>query len=213
MNSSPAVWHDDVTINGEPYPTRHIAADAFSKSSMYLSDLPDSTRDTLRATHEAAHAVAGLAGGAHIHYAKITTTAYLNARPFTHGIPGGDVFACHFRNGQSLAVYLGAGERAEDHWLRQAGLWTPARALGIELGAYMDRQTFLANNPHFGFGADHNDYLVVHDLADQLVTQHWDAITAVAEALVTDLYLTGDHIADLAKLPNGTHSAACTYAA
>ncbi|MEV6165706.1 hypothetical protein AB0L71_28100 [Streptomyces sp. NPDC052052] len=206
-----AMWHDDITINGQPYPTRHAAPDYGASTEVYRGDLADQQRDQMCAIHESAHAVAALVGHAYIHYAKIATTAVLKtAAPSDSGIPGGNVFACNFSDGQDLAVFLGAGERAEDRWLRQNDLWTPRRAVGVELGAYGDRREFLAANPHFGFGADHNDYRVVHDLADQLIAQHWDAITAVADALATRLHLTGGQIARIADLPNGTHSATCT---
>ncbi|MFD0509261.1 hypothetical protein ACFQ0G_53120 [Streptomyces chiangmaiensis] len=205
-------WHTGMDINGQPYPTRHHAPDYGSNSDAYHSDLTNQQRDQMRAIHEAAHAVAGLAAHAHIHHAKISTTAVLkNAAPSDTGIKSGDVFACNITGGHDIAVFLGVGERAEDHWLHQKNLWTPARAVGIELGATGDRRHFLALNPHFGFGADHNDYRVVHDLADQFVSQRWKAITAVADELVERLHLPGERIAELAQIPNGIHSATCTY--
>lgn len=208
-----ARWYDDLTVDGAPYPTRHAAPDYGFNSDAYLGDLPDGVRHYLRAIHESAHAVAGLAASSHIHYAKITPAAELTAaEPTPSGISGGDVFGCNLTDGQGFAVFLGAGERAEDRWLRLNGLWTTTRAVGIELGAHSDRQQFLAVNPHFGFGADSNDYRVVHDLADQLVTDRWDAITAVADALASQLRLTGDQVADLAQLSNGAHSPACAGA-
>lgn len=204
-------WHTDININGQPYSTRYPVPDYGPNSEAYHGDLTDQQRDHMRAIHEAAHAVAALAAHAHIHYAQITTTAVLKNAPVSDtGIKAGDVLLCNLSDGQANAVMLGAGERAEDHWLHQNNLWSPTRAVGIELGACSDRQRFLALNPHFGFGADHNDYRVVHDLADDLVAEHWNAITAVADALATRLYLTGDQIADLARMPNGIHSTTCT---
>ncbi|MFE7111779.1 hypothetical protein ACFU98_29545 [Streptomyces sp. NPDC057575] len=215
MTTVTTQWHDGIDINGAPYPTRHPATEDTGSST--LNDLTDHHRDSLRAHHEAAHAIAALAGGGHVHYAKIATTAHLRAKaaesPGAGAIAGGDVYICNLSDGRGNAIFFGAGERAEDHWLHQNNLWTPRRAVGIELGAYGDRSQFLAVNPHFGFGADHNDYRVVHDLADQLITQHWAAITIVAEVLVSRLHLTGQQIADLAQMPNGTHSATCTFAA
>ncbi|MEV4975535.1 hypothetical protein [Streptomyces scopuliridis] len=211
MSGSPITWHDDITINGEPYLTRHPAPATGDTKTELLSDLPNNQRQYLTAIHEAAHAVAGLGAHGYIHHAQITPVTEVIAEPATnHGIPGGNVFSCNLHDGQAFAVFLGAGERAEDRWLRQNNLWTPRRAYGIELGAYSDRRCFLATNPHFGFGTDHNDYRVVHDYADQMVAQRWDAITAVADVLATRLHLTGDEIADLAQLPNGTHSMTCT---
>lgn len=204
-------WHTDIDINGQPYPTRHPVPDYGPNSDAYHADLTHQQRDHLRAIHEAGHAVAALTAGAFIHHATITPTAELvTAPPTATGISGGDVFICNLTDGEAFAVFLGAGERAEDHWMHQNNLWTPVRAAGVELGAKADRAQLLATNPHVGFGVDHNDYRVVHDLADQLVVQHWDAITAVADVLAARLHLTGQEIADLAQLPNGTHSATCT---
>ncbi|AWT42580.1 MULTISPECIES: hypothetical protein [Streptomyces] len=206
-------WHADININGQPYPTRHPVPDHGPNSDAYHGDLTYAQRDHLRAVHEAAHAVASIAAGGHIHHAKITPTAELATRELSNtGIPSGDCSGCNLTDGQAVAVFLAAGERAEDHWLHQNKLWTPTRAAGIELGAYSDRQSFLALNPHFGFGNDHNDYRVVHDFADQLVTRCWPAITAVADVLAVRLHLTGDEIADLAHMPNGAPSATCTTA-
>ncbi|MEU8101771.1 hypothetical protein [Streptomyces rubiginosohelvolus] len=203
-------WHDDITINGQPYYTRHPVPDHGPNSDAYLHTLTHQQRDHLRAIHETAHAITALATGAHLHYAQVTTTNLLTNTPLTDtGTLGGTTRICNTQDGRSFAAYLGAGERAEDRWLRQNNLWTPLLAAGIELGAYGDRQTLLAANPHIRFGIDHNDYTVVHDLADQIITTHWDAITRIAGVLKARLHLTGDEIAGLAGLTNGTHT--CDY--
>lgn len=206
-----SLWYDLTVINGRTYHTRHRAPDS-TACGTYLDALTDDQRDTLRAVHEAGHAVAGLAAGSFIHYARISTTAALrNRTPDDEGlVRGGDVHGCNLTDGKGFAVFMGAAERAEDRWLREAGLWTHTRALGIEIGAYTDRRHFLDLNPHIGFDGGLNDYLVVHQLADQFLNQHWNAVIAVADALATRMHLTGDHIADLAGIPNGTHSATCT---
>lgn len=212
-----SVWRDDRVIHGQPYPTRHSAPDREAGACAYLNDLTDGQRDHLRAIHESAHAVSGLAAGAYVHYAAISTTAALRdtsavqtwAPP--NAVPGGDTRACNLTNALDFIVFMGAGERAEDRWLHKQGLWTPVRAVGVELGAYGDRSHVLRLNPHFGFDGGPADYLIVHHVADQFVSQHWDAITAVADVLATRLRLTGDEIADISGLPNGTHSATCTY--
>lgn len=206
-------WHTDVNINGQPYPTRHPVPDDVSDTEDCLGDLKELDRQYLIAIHEAGHAIAGLAGHAHIHHAKIRPLSQLRAQASAAGTSSGHVNSCNLTDGQAFAVYLGAGERAEDKWLTQHGLWTPRRAVGIELGARSDREFLLAVNPHVRFGIDHQDYRVVHDLADQFVTEHWDDVIAVADALATRMYLTGDQIADLSQMPNGTHSNTCTYTA
>lgn len=204
-------WHDDILINGETYHTRNYAPDYGPNSDAYLGTLTYAQRDVLRAVHEAAHAVSALADGGHVHYARIMTTAEMVAQePSDQGVKSGDVRACNLIPSTACAVFLGAGERAEDRWLRENDLWTPALAAGVELGACSDRRVLLQMNPHVGFGTG-QDYIIVHDLADHFVGRYWVQILAVADELVSRLHLTGDEIADLAGLPNGTHSKTCDF--
>lgn len=204
-----SVWHRDATINGLDYPTRHpVPAWAEDRGESLLSSLTDAQRDQMRAVHEAAHAVGILAGGGYLHQAWIRTTPDVRAAGI--GSIAGRVNGCAMRSGLDVAIMSGAGERAEDRWLHETGLWSPAVAVGVEYGAYSDRLEVLALNPTLGFDGGACDYLVVHHLADTFVAAHWDAITAVAPVLAERLELTGDEIADLAGMPNGTHSPTCT---
>lgn len=204
------VWYDEILVNGEAYPTRNPASGGSANSDTYLRGMTDDQREMMRAVHESAHAVATLAGGGYVHDVTTSTTAALRgALPADQGIATGNTRACNLPDGQSWAVFLGAGERAEDRWLRENGLWTPSRGAGVELGAYSDRKQLLAQNPHIGFGSG-QDYSIVHDLADQLVSEHWGPVLAVAEALAARLHLTGREVSVLAGLSNGTHFPTCT---
>lgn len=208
-----SVWHDDATVNGLPYPTRHPVPAWINNSDDLLTSMTDEQRDRMRAVHEAAHAVITLTAGGHVHYAWIRRTPDLRATAdrLTGGHQvGGHVPICNVPDGRNFVTVMSAGERAEDKWLHETGLWTPAIAAGVEYGAYTDRRAVLDLNPGLGFDGGHGDFLIVHELADQAVTEHWSAITAVAAVLADRLHLTGDEIADLAGLPNGTHSATCT---
>jgi hypothetical protein len=138
---------------------------------------PPRQLDYLRAIHEAGHAVAALLGRGHLHSAQITKGTATSTE-------GGITDCCNLNDGHAFAVFCAAGERATDRWLREAGLWTPERAVAAEVGARGDRHLFLSINPDVGFGDRQIDYRVVHDLADQAIDQQWPAITAVADALV-----------------------------
>jgi hypothetical protein len=204
-------WHNDLLINGETYPTRHPAPGGEPRSDAYIGDLTHAQRDAMRAAHEAAHAIAGLAFGGHVHSVMFRTTESLRTDEQMDGSTiSGDVKVCNLPDGFALATFMGAGERAEDRWLREHGLWTPTRAAGVELGAYGDRRVVLDNNPHIGFGSG-QDYSTVHDLADHFLSEHWTRVLAVACELAARLRLSGDEVADLAGLPNGTHSPTCAY--
>ncbi|MBI0296298.1 hypothetical protein JBE04_17965 [Streptomyces sp. PRKS01-29] len=194
-------WHITMDINGEPYPTRHYAPDVEGTSDACFN-LPPRQLDYLRAIHEAGHAVTALAGRAHLHYAQIVKGPATSTQ-------GGVTDCCsRFADGQAFAVFSAAGERASDRWLREAGLWTPERAVAVEVGSHGDRHLFLSINPHVGFGDKQIDYRVLHDLADAALDKHWAATVRVADALAATGHLTGDDIATLADLPNGTHTAA-----
>ena len=130
-----SVWHDDATINGLRYPTRHPVPDWADNSDDLLSALTDEQRDHMRAVHEAAHAVMALAAGGYVHAARIRRTTDLRATAdrLTGGLQvGGHALACNVSDGQAFVVLMGAGERAEDLWLRETGLWTAALAVGVE---------------------------------------------------------------------------------
>lgn len=204
-------WHDDILINREPYPTRNYAPDYGPNSDAYLRTLSYAQRDVLRAVHEAAHAVAVLACGGYVHDVQIMTTAELRTHELSDsGTVSGQVRACNLPDGTGVAVYLGAGERAEDRWLRENGLWTSTLAAGVELGAYGDRKALLLGNPHVGFGTG-QDYVIVHDLADHFLSEHWTRVLAVAGELAARLHLDGCDVAGLAGLPDGTHSPTCDF--
>lgn len=206
------VWHDDLVIDDRPYPTRHPAPAGAVYSGEYLGDLTYGQRDHLRAVHEAAHAVAILAAGGCVHEVWTSLTEDLRGQdPSDSGVIGGRTDGCGLPDALAFVVFQGAGERAEDRWLRERALWTPSRAVGVELGAYGDRQGLLHHNPHIGFGTGTDDYLVVHHLADEFLAQHWHAVLAVAEPLAARLRLTGAETADLAGMPNGPHSPTCTH--
>ena len=209
-----SVWYDDATVNGLRYPTRNEVPEWADDSDDLLQALTDEQRDLMRAVHEAGHAVAALAAGGYVHHAWISTTSKLRAADdrLTGGLQvGGRAEVCGIPGGRDFVTVMAAGERAEDRWLHDTGLWTPDVAAGVEYGAYTDRREVLNLNPGLGFEGGHNDFLIVHELADQFVAEHWDSVLAVANVLAIRLHLTGEEITDLAGLPNGTHSATCTY--
>ncbi|MEU0949922.1 hypothetical protein ABZ379_45780 [Streptomyces canus] len=192
------IWHN-LYVDGAPYPTRHHHADfggAIAYGEHHLG-LPADDIQQIRAIHEAAHAVVAIAGGGHLHHAQIEA-------PDNSGDTGGVCGVCGLADSQLLATYCAAGERADDRWLREQGLWNDRRAVCVEVGARGDRQILLASNPRIGFGDKEVDYHLVHDLADQAIDQHWTRITTVAEVLVKEIRMDGDEIANLIRIPNGS---------
>lgn len=194
-------WHTTIDIGGQPYPTRNYAPDIEGGSDACLN-LTATQLDYLRAIHEAGHAIAALLGGAHLHSAAIVIGVAGDAT-------GGEVRACNLHDGHGFAVFSAAGERASDRWLREAGLWTPERAVANEVGARGDRQQFLAINAHVGFGDREVDYRMVHDLADQTLDQHWAAVLQIADQLAQHGRLDATQIVAIAGLTNGEASRKC----
>jgi hypothetical protein len=187
-------------VLGRPYPTRNYAPHIEGDTDACLN-LPATQLDYLRAIHEAGHAVTVLTGRGHLHSAEIVKGEVTSEE-------GGVTRACNLADGHAYAIFSAAGERAADRWLHEAGLWTPERAVAVEVGAHGDRRSFLAINPHVGFGDKDVDYRHVHDLADQALNTHWTAIINVADALQQHGYLSGDQIATLTGISNTPHCTA-----
>ncbi|MEU3565406.1 hypothetical protein [Kitasatospora sp. NPDC006786] len=196
----PEAWHTNCVLDGVVYPTRTRAPRrevTGLTAGELLEGLTQRQYELMNAVHEAGHAVAILAAGGNVHRARLS--------PDDPDV-GGAVEGCGLADGPAYAAFAGAGERAADRWLREAGLWTPGRATAVEIGARTDRRRLLRLNPHIGFGAEgRQDYRTVHDVADDVLDRHWAAVTVVAAALVDRHHLDGGAVAALAGLPNGPH--------
>src|SRR5262249_45447952 len=111
-----------------------------------------------------------------------------------------DVHANHY-----LAM-LAAGELAEQRWLREAGLSTPARAWAVERGAQDDVAKAVERLRELRPGLEEHAYRQLYwqyrPDAQRLVDENWDRILAVAGPLAERGRLDGDDAADLAALPN-----------
>ena len=195
MTSTQTLWHNDITVDGALYPTRNHAPDFHGTSDDCFALTADQI-DYIRAIHEAGHAITALTAAAHLHHAEIATESTTTEH-------GGATHACGLGNGHAYAIYTAAGERAADRWLRETNLWTPERAVAVEVGARSDRASFLNLNKHVGYGNKQIDYTTVHDLADETLNHHWDAVTRVADALTQHHYLTGNTVARIADMTNG----------
>lgn len=97
-----------------------------------------------------------------------------------------------------------AGERAQDRWLREGGLWTPSLGALAELGAAHDRAYVFACDPRPrpGFGDGDVDYSVLHDLADEALDAVWKKVAMALPILVERGRMTGDELADCVSLVN-----------
>lgn len=187
-------WHHGVTLFGEPYPTRHPVPDRFRVGDVTASELMRLTADqrlAVTAAHELGHALTWLAGGLQVTEIALTPDG---GRRFGHAAaqPTG-------RDDEPRLIAIGtaAGERAEDRWLREAGLWTPDRASVVELSASGDRAWLMEHTtprPTFGTGGD-LDFTVLHDMADDALDQIWERLTDVLPLLVRQRVMSGEQLA------------------
>lgn len=192
-------WHPLHHRDGASYPVRHQPPHGLTHTNWDAHHealgMTTDQANTAYAIHEAAHAIAALVGGGHVYHARINI-------PWRAGPSGAGGVDVHRLTGlHHVATFFASGERAENRWLHEHGLWTTRRAIAIEISANTDRQTFLRHCPHFGFGDTERDYLTAHDAADQVIDRHWDEIHTVAAALLEHKALTGDDIAALIDLP------------
>ena len=112
---------------------------------------------------------------------------------------------------QQYRTALAAGERAETRWLHESGLWTPTRGWAVEWLASNDREkarTWVRDifDEEMTYGIDPGqttDYETSHNRADKALDAVWEAIRAVADALVSCRRLTGTQIAEIAASHSG----------
>jgi hypothetical protein len=166
------VWYHDFQIeNGVTYPLRHrLSAHALTHHILNAQIL-GLTQDQAHASttiHELAHTTLWIAAGIHVRHISI------HASPT--GEPGGHVecgtVPAHRR--LDWAIAIAAGERAQDRWLHENGLWTSDLAADAEIGARHDRKLILdaEPDPMPGFGTGGPDYADFHTMADHALDQH-----------------------------------------
>ncbi|WP_146259306.1 hypothetical protein [Streptomyces tateyamensis] len=156
--------------------------------------------------HEAGHTVIALHVGMHVKDVKIVErTRDLGCGPrleLEGTMSPGDYELAH----SAVVKQLAAGERAEQRWLRDYGLWTQDRGWAAEMGALHDRDAAIPRLRMFT-GSDDlatvlGAYVHFGDQAEEVLGQHWPAVLAVAGALDEEGELTGDQAATLAGLLN-----------
>lgn len=193
------VWHRDVRLaDGQPYPLRNRLTEGPVSGDINdrILGLTDKQSRTSRAAHELGHAVVWLTGGLHLRYLGV-------------GIGLGGQAVCESvtrtpEEQMNRIVGVVAGERAQDRWLRESGLWTPSLGALAELGAAHDRAYVFACDPkpRPGFGDGDVDYSVLHDLADRALDAVWSKITKALPILVRRGQMAGDELADCVGVVN-----------
>ncbi|MGW0647312.1 hypothetical protein ACWD4T_00655 [Streptomyces umbrinus] len=108
-----------------------------------------------------------------------------------------------------FALTFAAGERAEDRWLRESGIWSADRAWVAECHAWRDRQQVAevvqaCHNRELTFhGApdDWGDYAWITDRTDDALDAVWDRVLALALHLAEHRKASGEEAARIAGFP------------
>lgn len=176
---------------------------ASGRERLRIEDIADLTdKDELNTTcaHESAHAVLYMAAGHRIESMTIHGVGRSHddnkATVVRYGGPG---------PWQDFAVAFAAGERAADRWLRQSGLWTPARAWAIERLAGDDRaltaetvRQGLGCEMSYGVHSGDSDYFGLCSRAEAALDRFWPQICALARQLADRRFVNGTDAARIA---------------
>lgn len=217
--SSPAArpW----AVNRDGIPTRHPEPACWGRVTTTTEVLAlDSEQSLLMsATHEAGHAALWASMGVPLARVWVRTVAEAVAAEGSGSAAGGVV-----AGGSSTPIpHLGAmaaaaaGERAEDRWLHENGLWTEARAWVVERHSMHDRVyafRLVSKDPEsedrltFGEQPGHPlDYATAHDEADARLEELWPAVLRISNALASKRELKDDDIRRLLRRRNVFHIA------
>ncbi|MFJ7908222.1 hypothetical protein [Kitasatospora sp. NPDC096204] len=196
-----STWHRDPAfgmVTRHPMPTV-----ALHTTTYRILDLPDALLREEIAVHEAGHAVLALHLG--MRFTVVAVDDDLGHGPDT---PSGriEVPGVLTAPAADVMLFAAAGERAEDRWLREAGLWTPARAWVVEILAEGDRDAIAEyarrlhpNGLTYGVSDDPSrDLAALHDQADALLDTLWDRVTALTATLTQRGRLTEEQAAEAA---------------
>ncbi|WP_121701531.1 hypothetical protein [Streptomyces sp. E5N298] len=157
------------------------------------------------AIHEAAHTVLLATAGVPVHSVTIRAMSEAVGR-----LASGETLRGPFNVVlQDLLVGLCAGERAEDRWLHETGMWNLDRAWAAERSAINDRQeidnfTYQTTSLHLTYRSSGtwHDLATLHEHTDRALDTHWARIRDLAVALVEARHLNARQIADIARIHN-----------
>jgi len=171
----------------------------FSSSVCRVLGLGEADSRAGGAAHELGHAVLWLTHGIHVVDVGVGVGRAECAQP----APG-------LRGAWTVAV--AAGERAQDRWLREQGLWTRGLGAFAEIGTRADRAAIFAADPvpRPGFGDGGPDYADLHALADDALDRCRPMILRAIPHLLDAGTMTGDHLAACLETANPAPSDAAS---
>jgi hypothetical protein len=197
-----ARWH----VNRNPdHTTRHPEPTGGWHHTWKIERFTEEQKLQGTAIHEAAHTVLYCAAGAPITSVLVRTMSESDGSVLANGQTTHGPYRIDLSD---LLTALAAGERAEDRWLREVGLWTPERAWAIERHAREDRRaaartiTSTGREMTVGTSSHWSDLASIHQRADEAIDKRWSSITALATALLRYRHLDAQQIQDITGIPN-----------
>ncbi|TWF92330.1 hypothetical protein FHX80_12650 [Streptomyces brevispora] len=191
--------------DGSPVHSFHPAPSVWCCANHVLG-LPLETDRQGVAVHEAGHLVAALVGGTHVIDVGLTSEEALFPCGPVHGVSGVTHTGPMAVHPESYLTMLAAGELAHQRWLRNSGLFTPARAWAVERGAVDDTGKAIGVLRQHSPGIPDDGYRQwfwqYRPAAEALLVAHWECVLNVAGPLGSRGHLNGDEAATLAGLPN-----------
>ena len=195
------MWHTNIRMTnpgeaeGVVYPTRaHFTGDG---TLAELADLTAAQHLQEVAAHELGHFLVGWKLGARRFGISVLDDP-------GNVIPKGVVSYVHPDGETSRPVLISgaAGERASDRWLREQGLWTPARAVYSEISGQRDREDAQKADPSITFDGGPNDYRHLQDEADRILDDVWPLLVRGLEHFTDFAEYMGTEMCTLLGIPN-----------
>ncbi|MBD3004767.1 hypothetical protein [Streptomyces sp. 5-10] len=188
--------HGLVSFSGTgSYPVRtQVSLPHGTYNSADLAGMDEEQSWLASAAHELGHAAAHLRYGVHV----MSVDLYRSVDLWDSESPRAEV-STWMTNDQLTSrgalVASAAGERAQDRWLREKGLWTPVRSLEVEVAARTDRFSVVRMDPRVGFGDTEIDYADLMAEADAVLADFWTRLEACVPALLAAGSWSGDEVA------------------
>ncbi|MFJ9855255.1 hypothetical protein [Streptomyces sp. NPDC101150] len=203
--SNRIVFHPTTLKDGRELYTRHREPD-FWCCHHHTPALDRATYRRAICVHEAGHTVVALVSGMRVQSVSVAESEGDIGCGLRAEFEGTTTPGPYELSRSSVIKIWGAGERAEQRWLRENGLWTEVRGWAAELGALGDRQQAIRELEVSLATTDEGTVLMSYaelgDQVEQVLDRNWASVLTVAEALDVAGELTGNEAAALAGVPN-----------
>ncbi|MET7552141.1 hypothetical protein ABZS95_43030 [Streptomyces sp. NPDC005479] len=203
--SNVIVFYPTTLKDGQELYTRHREPD-FWCCHHHVPALDRGTYRKAICIHEAGHTVVALVSGMRVKSVSVSESEGNIGCGLRAEFEGTTTPDAYELPRSSMIKIWGAGERAEQRWLRENGLWTEDRGWAAEMGALGDRQQAIPELEAWlgttNEGTVLMSYAELGDQVEHVLDRNWEAVRTIASALDAAGELTGDEAATLSGIPN-----------